>query len=117
MTNGEIVTNYRDNVFAVYYLHQRIEWKQRHGLPVLTMQEEKEQLMKRLLLFEEITDRIEDRRARIIVISRYALGRSVRDIAALLDLSSKTVIGICRETLKGLAGGPVPTPPYCKIKT
>ena len=110
MRNGEIVTNYRNNVFAVYYLRQRIEWNRQHGLPAEGMEDEKDQLMQKLMLFEEIMDRIEDRRARIIIISRYALGMNVREIAAYLNLSSKTIVEICRETLRGLAGTPAPSP-------
>ncbi len=111
MRNGEIVTNYRDNVFAVYYLRQRIEWNLLHGLPVQSMEDEREQLIEKLMLFEEIMDRIEDRRARIVIIARYALGMNERDIAARLNLTSNTIGKICRSTLSGLTGGPSASPP------
>ena len=103
MTDREIVTQYRDTVYEIHSLRQRIAWNIRHGLPVLTMPNQVDQLMGELLRFEMILDDIPDRRTRNVIVCRYALGMSERDTADMMDVSRGAVDRICSATLQRMS--------------
>lgn len=103
MTDREIVLQYRDIVFEIHSIRQRIAWNIRHGLPVLSMPEKVDQLLAALLRFEMILDGILDRRTRNVICCRYALGMSERDTADMVDISPGTVDRICSATLQRMS--------------
>lgn len=91
MTDREIVTGYLANVWTISCLLHTIDWNQRHGLPLLNLPERVQELKRELNRFEDVLVRIPDRKIRIILRCRYALGWSVIDTAIYTDMSCNTV--------------------------
>lgn len=102
MTDKEIITEYREIVFEYAYNRERMVWNQNHGLPLLRIPERLRELKDMILRFDDIMDTIPDRRARNILRGRYALGMSIRNIAAGMDLSAVYVRKICDTALSML---------------
>ena len=102
MTDKEIITEYREIVFEYAYNLESLVWNQNHGLPLLRIPERLRELKDMILRFEDIMDTIQDRRARNILRGRYALGMSIRDIAAGMGMSCATVQRICDSALSGM---------------
>ncbi len=81
---------------------KQIVWNQRHGLPELNLPEQLQELKKDLLFFEKILERIPDRRTRIVLRCRFALGWSWPDIADFMDMSMGTVMTIAAAAMDRL---------------
>jgi DNA-directed RNA polymerase specialized sigma subunit len=99
MTDKEIITNYHDTVLLIHGLRQRIDWNQRHGLPVADLQQKNNQLMHELLRAEDILSDIPDIRHRIVVCLYYMLGMRRSHIAAILNVSKAQVGKLCVDAL------------------
>ena len=102
MIDREIVTEYRGIVFEYAYTRERLAWNQNHGIPLLGIPEKLRELKDLILRFDDILDTIPDRRTRNILCGRYALGMSIRDIAAGMDMSCGTVQRLCADALEGI---------------
>ena len=102
MTNTELITGYREIVFDIHAMKQRLAWNRRHGLPELNIPEQIRELIRELIRFEELMETITDRRARNVICCRFVLGMSVRSTADYLRLSCNTVERICTATLRSL---------------
>jgi len=91
MSDKEVITGYRDNVFMFDAVQQQIQWFNRHDLPVLALAKRAEKLINNVTMFEEIVNRIPDRRTRNAIRCRYALGMSIGDTADYLNINRMTV--------------------------
>ena len=102
MTDKEVITCYRYIVFDIHSMQQQIAWNKQHGLPVLNLPDKVSQLIRELIRFENILDRITDRRARNIILLRFVLSLGERDTADYLNISRATVSRICDDTFRQL---------------
>lgn len=100
MTDREIISEYRNDVFVLHSLRLQIAWNLRHGLPIFDMPEKITQIRNRLAMFGEILDRIPDRRTRNIIRCRFALGMDVYSIAEYMRMSGGHVERIVIKTMK-----------------
>jgi len=103
MLDRDIVTNYRETVISISIIREQVAWNRRHGLPIQSMLKQQGPLINELMRFEDIMDSISDRRIRIALCCRYALGMSERDTAAVMGLERNTVRRICAEALQRLS--------------
>jgi DNA-directed RNA polymerase specialized sigma subunit len=99
MTDKEIILNYQANVFALHSLREQIAWNQRHGQPVSDLQEQKHRLKENIIRFEDLIDSIQDRRARVILRCRFALGMTLPDVSAFMELSCYRISTITKTAL------------------
>ncbi len=102
MTDRAIVEEYRATVILLGAIAENMAWLQSHELPVLSLPIRAAQLLRDVTMFEEILDRIHDRRTRTIIRCRYALGMSLEEIAQAYRISRKTVDEILRAELPRL---------------
>jgi DNA-directed RNA polymerase specialized sigma24 family protein len=103
MTDREIITEYHNTAMAAGSLLLGMAWNHRHGLPVLDMPDRVRQLQTELVTFEKILSRITDRRTRVVLRCRYALGMSDRLTAEYMGLSIATVARIASDALSRMS--------------
>ena len=103
MTDIELITEYRDIVIYISTLKRQLAWNQAHGLPVLNIPEQIQQLIRELIRFENLINTITDRRSRNIVRLRYVLGMSDMDTAEYIGISNVTANRICAAAIRSLA--------------
>lgn len=103
MNHSEIIQGYLANVFMIRYYREQIAWNQRHGLPALDMPQRLRELLHLVATFETILSTIPDKRARIVLRCRFALGMSIPDTAEFLGITRQHVARISRDALR-LAG-------------
>ena len=99
MTDKEIITEFRMNVLEIQSIRERVAWNIRHGLPVMNMSEQIRQLAADVMRFENVLDMITDRRARIMIRCRFALGMTERQTAEYMQVSHRTVNRIVTDTM------------------
>ncbi len=104
MTDRSIVTGYRDTVILLGAIAESMAWLQNHDLPVLSLPIRAAELRHDVIRFEEILDRIHDRRTRTIIRCRYALGMKPDGIALAYGISRATVDAILRAGLHLIDG-------------
>ena len=85
----EAFTAYNDNL---PFLFRHKEYLIVHSVPVQSIDKEIDSILKQLYLFESVMDRIRDRRKRVILRCRYALGMKVADIAFLMNMSNLSIM-------------------------
>lgn len=90
-SNFDIITGYLNAVFLLRTIRQQIAWNNRHGLPVMMMEDERTRLRADIMRFDDVIDRIPDRAARNAILCRYALGMSISEAAVYLGVSTGTV--------------------------
>lgn len=99
-SDRDIIKGYLDTVCLFHTIRQQIAWNIHHGLKTLMLDIEKTQLMADIMRFEDIIERIPDRRTRNIIRCRFALGMDVYSIAEYMGMSGGHVERIVIKTMK-----------------
>ena len=102
MDSIDIVTNYRENVIAAHSIQQCIDWNQRHGLPLMDLPDQLRNLREKILMFEDVLARIQDRRTRTVIRCRYAFGWSIPETAAFMEVSKELITTLSFLVMKKL---------------
>ena len=111
MTDRDIILNYYDSVIALRSIQRQLTWNQLHGLPEMNFPEQLKELKAELKRFEELLDRIQDRRTRVAMRCRYALGWNTRDIwttretSVFMDLDRNIISAITTAALRRINQG------------
>lgn len=105
MTDRDIILNYYDSVIALRSIQRQLTWNQLHGLPEMNFPEQLKELKAELKRFEELLDRIQDRRTRIAMRCRYALGWTTRETSVFMDLDRNIISAITTAALRRIDQG------------
>ncbi len=96
----DCIISYRDNVLEYNAIARCIEWRNRYNLPLISLPDKKQQLMENIMRFEYLMDEIQNRRTRVILRCRYALGMSDAYIAYVMKVNRQTVYREIDNALK-----------------
>ena len=96
----EAMTAYNDNMICFPLLFRHKDFLTVHNVPVQNIDKEIDSILEQLFLFESVMDRIQDRRRRVILRCRYALGMKIANIAFLMNISNLSVIKESRIDLE-----------------
>ena len=92
-----IITQYRETVIALHALLDEIDTWTRRGFSVTNLMDKAQVLKQDILQFENILEKIPDRRARNVLRCRFALGYTIAETAADLGMSDTTVDKIIKK--------------------
>ena len=105
MSDKDIILNYRNTVFELKSIRRQLTWNQQHGLPAMNFPELLKELKAELMRFEELLEQIPDRRTRVAMRCRYALGWNTRDISVFMNLDRNTISAITTAALRRINQG------------
>ncbi len=93
----DILTGYRERIQLLHTVRMELTRAARYGWPVFDKPEQAHRLKMEINEFNTIMTRIPERRSRIVLRCRFALGFTIRDIADYMELSAGTVDNIIKN--------------------
>ncbi len=93
----ETISGYRDAVFLLQSVNCDIAFRLRRGLPLMDLMEQAHRLKVDIIRFENVLQRIQDRRTRNVLRCRFVLGYSIPDTAEYLGTTCTTIDNIIKK--------------------